>query len=159
MEFQKQPETRKSHGKQSETHSNPRQCADFIDVTSPVGEAWEVVQEEIARLKKELEAQRGELKNALNRIANYAPQGDLSEEDKKLLIKRDEVLEDIKNCEECARAREINTEFVSVGARTCPAHYNTLRRLTDSIEKMQEYKEIWGPRNIAREAFAKLEEK
>ena len=44
-------------------------CAGFIDVTSSAGEAWEVVQEEIARLKKELEDARCEIDESKTRLA------------------------------------------------------------------------------------------
>lgn len=101
----------------------------------------------------EVEAQRDELKDALSRIANYTAYDCYNEDDKKLFAARDMLAEDIKNCAECARAREINWPPSGM----CSTHYSAFVRIQDSIKHMHEHKETYEPRNIAREALYKLE--
>ena len=96
-----------------------------------------------------------ELKDALRRIANYTAYEGYNEEDKKLFAARGRLGEDINNCAECARARKINWPPSGM----CSTHYSAFMRIQDSIKHMHEHKETYEPRNIAREALAKLEEK
>ena len=101
------------------------------------------------------ERRLAELKDALRRIANYSAYGDYNEEEKKLFTERNRLAEDINNCAECARARKINWPPSGM----CSTHYSAFMRIQDSIKQVHEHKETYEPRNIVREALAKLEEK
>lgn len=94
------------------------------------------------------------MKDELRRIVGYTSYGDYTAEDRKLLAAREKLIKEIKNCVACDKARKQDWPQ----HRMCAVHYGSeLTWLNSSIAMMHELKETCEPRNIAREALAKLD--